>query len=264
MCPRMSSSLDDQRHRGLLGRNESVHPTSWVGRHVTRRVSPYVTWLFLRLGISANQCTLLRLILSVGVAAMFAMPGAWWWMGAVVARYGTVVLDCVDGELARIRGTSSPEGTYFDDFACHVGWVLGVAGMACGLYRGLGGLHVVVIGLVATVGMMLTMSHLPLVRAVAYEWGVTPEVGAVGRQAPPEFVSKLGTAARVLLVMPGLHYLPHVLVASALDAFVPSFTLFGLVFNVRLLWMALFAAGTVAAAMARCGVTMRHGLRTQL
>lgn len=262
--PRMYPSLEEQRRRGIEGRNEFLHPTSWFGRRVTRRISPYVTWAFLRLGVSANQCTLLRLILTVGVAAMLGMGGVVWWLAALLVRYVTVVLDCVDGELARLRGTSSPEGTYFDDFVCQVAGPVIFSGMTCGLFRDIGGLHVVAIGLAATVGIMLTVVQLPLARAVAYEWGVKPVSGGRRRNDLPKLVALGRRTATCVLLVPGLQFLPHVLIATVLDAFVEPFALFGMVFNVRLLWMAFFAAGTLSAAAVRCALTVRHGLRTQL
>ena len=264
MCMPMNPSFDEQRRSGQKGRNESLHPTSWVGRHLTRRISPYVTWAFLRLGITANQCTVLRLVLTLGIAVMFATPVVWWWIGGVFARYGTVVLDCVDGELARIRGTSSPEGTYLDQFACEIGWVAVIAGMTCGLYRGLGGLHVVIIGLAATVGVTLTTAHLPLVRSVAFEWGVKASAGDAKRNRLPGPVAVLRRAAKFFLVMPGVQYLPHVLAASVLDALLAPFMIGGLAFDVRLLWMAFFGAGTLLAVVVRGILTVRLGLRTQL
>jgi phosphatidylglycerophosphate synthase len=264
MCVRMNLSLEEQRRRGLEGRNETLHPTSWVGRHLTRRISPYVTWVFLRLGLSANQCTVLRLVFVAGIAAMFAMPGVSWWIPAVFGRYGTIVLDAVDGELSRIRGTSSPEGTYFDELASFVATALIPAGMTCGLYRALGGLHVIAIGLAATVGMMLTVTHQPLVRAVAREWGIRSATRGRGTDAVSAFVSKGRRAATFFLLMPGVQYLPHVLAASVLDAFIAPFPLFGMTFNVRLLWMGLLALGTLCAAVVRSAITMRHGLRAQL
>ena len=262
--PRMYPSLAEQRRRGIEGRNEFLHPTSWFGRRVTRRISPYVTWAFLRLGVSANQCTLLRLILTVGVAAMFGMGGVVWWLAALLVRYVTVVLDCVDDELARLRGTSSPEGTYFDDFVCQVAGPVIVCGMACGLFRDIGGLHVVAIGLAATVGITLTVVQLPLARSVAYEWGLKPVSGGRRRSDLPRLVALGKSASQYLLMSPGLQFLPHALLAGILDAFVGPFALFGMPWNVRLLWMAFFATGTLSAAAVRCALTVRHGLHTQL
>jgi len=65
-------------------------------------------------------------------------------------------------------------------------------------------------------------------------------------------------------VVPGVQYLPHVLVAGVLDAFVSPFMLFGFLFNVRLAWMALFAVGSLSAAVVRAAATLKWGLRAQL
>lgn len=231
---------------------------------MTRRISPYITWVFLRLGISANLCTLLRIILCAGAGAMFVSPDVAWWIAGIVTRYATIVLDCVDGELSRLRSTSSPEGAYLDDFAGHLCSPLVLGCMACGLYRGLGGLHVVVIGLAGMLGLMLTVTHLPLVRAIAYEWGVRRGAGGAKNNGLPGVFTAGQTVARYLLVVPGVQYLPHVLVACVLDMTVAPFTLLGFLFNARLAWMSLFAAGSLFAAAVRAIATVKWGLRAQL
>jgi hypothetical protein len=263
-CGRMYPTLRQQRQLSLSSRNESLRPTSWIGRHLTRQISPYVTWVFLRLGISANQCTLLRVVLCAGAGAMFVSPDVAWWMAGIVTRYATIVLDCVDGELSRLRSTSSPEGSYLDDFAGHFCSPLVLGCMSCGLYRSLGGFHVAVVGLAAMLGLMLTLMHLPLVRAVAYEWAVRRAAGGAKHNGLPEILTAGRRAARYLLVVPGVHYLPHVLVVTVLDAFVGPFTLFGFLFNARLVWMALFALGSLSAAAVRAAATVKWGLRAQL
>lgn len=78
-----------------------------------RPVSFWVTPFFLRLGISADGAT------GLGFGVALAMPAAAWWAGP--AAYGCVaalgvammVLDCVDGNLARLRG-GSPVGHMLD------------------------------------------------------------------------------------------------------------------------------------------------------
>ncbi len=259
----MPCRLHEQRARALAGRNNRYHPASWFGRRVTRRLSPYITWLFLRLGISANQASVFRLVLVLAIAPLFLWAQPARWIVAALACYVTIVLDCVDGELARLRGTASPQGTYLDEFTGMASEGVMLSGIALGLYRMLG-VHAVVFGLGAVVLMSLTLSHIHLLRSTAFEWGLP----APAVDSPPAQEVRWVRGARVatmyLLITPGLHYLPQLVIASVLDIFIPSFTLFGLAFNVRLLWLTLFTLGLLLASVTRSWLTVRGGVADKL
>jgi len=65
--------------------------------------------------VTPNQITLLTLVVFAAGAAMLALwPG---WRALVIAASVielSYVLDCVDGQLARLKGTSSPVGAHLD------------------------------------------------------------------------------------------------------------------------------------------------------
>jgi len=65
--------------------------------------------------ITPNQITLLTLVVFAGGAALLALgPG---WRNLIIATAIielSYVLDCADGQLARLRGTSSPVGAHLD------------------------------------------------------------------------------------------------------------------------------------------------------
>ena len=81
---------------------------------VARKVSIYFTWLLLHTRISANQTTFLFIVLGLIGSACF-IPGIHLLslLGAFVLQIW-FIFDCVDGEIARYRGTSSVTGSYFD------------------------------------------------------------------------------------------------------------------------------------------------------
>jgi phosphatidylglycerophosphate synthase len=90
---------------------------SWAGRLYMRRVSPYVTRLFLATPLSANGVT--ALMIPVGLLAAFSLslPGVPAAVGAVLLIQLQLLLDCCDGEVARWRRTFSPKGPYLDALA---------------------------------------------------------------------------------------------------------------------------------------------------
>ncbi len=248
----------------MEGRNERLHPSSWVGLHVTRRISPYVTRVFLKMGVSANQCTVLRMLLTVGVGIVFTSPEPMVWVGAALLGYGVIVLDCVDGELARVNGTSAPEGTYLESLSSQFAQPYILACMTIGLFVGLGGMHVLVAGLGAVLGSSLAVAHTPIVRAVAWEWSVRSREGTSRSRRRSSWIVIARRVSNVLLITRGLIYLPQVLVMSLVDAFTGGFEVFGFAFNGRLAWLTVFALGTLAAAVVRATTTVRQGIENEL
>lgn len=79
-----------------------------------RRVSPYVTRVLLGAPLSANTLTSLLVPAGLLAALCLTLPGVWAAVGAVLFVQLQLLLDCVDGEVARWRKTYSPAGIYLD------------------------------------------------------------------------------------------------------------------------------------------------------
>lgn len=115
---RTTASIPEMRRVCQLRRPNAKGKMVWAGHWfnslVTRHISIYFTWLFVRLGISANATTFLMIPTGLlGVA--FLVPHILWAnaIGCVLLLL-TVVLDCVDGEVARWTEKSSVRGYYLD------------------------------------------------------------------------------------------------------------------------------------------------------
>lgn len=140
----------------VIGRRSDEH---WAGRLYMRGVSIYLTRLFLGWGLSADGVTVLMLLVGLGGAAALFVGGVW---PAVVAFFGVQVyllLDCVDGEVARWRHTESARGVYLDRISHYLveglllvglGWRAGVGSHAAWLGLGLGAALAVIFGRIET------------------------------------------------------------------------------------------------------------------
>ena len=95
----------------IFERNSGEH---WAGRLYIRRLSPYATRLFLRLGMSPDAVTWLFVVVGVAAAALLCVEGVLPAIGAVLLIQLQILLDCSDGEVARWQGRSSPRGIYLD------------------------------------------------------------------------------------------------------------------------------------------------------
>ncbi len=100
-----------------MGRASAEH---WAGRLYMRRVSPYVTRLLLRTGLSANAVTALMIPAGVLAAVCLSLPPLLGAVGAVAFMQLQLLFDCCDGEVARWRGQSGATGIYLDRMAHHI------------------------------------------------------------------------------------------------------------------------------------------------
>ena len=148
----------------IFERNSGEH---WAGRLYIRRVSPYATRFFLRLGMSPDAVTWLFVLTGVAAAALLSLDGLLPVIGAVLLIQLQILLDCSDGEVARWQGRSSPRGIYLD----RIGHYVTEAGLPIAL-----GIRAdeVTLGLVVAVLVLLIKSETALVFLARAESGKPP------------------------------------------------------------------------------------------
>src|ERR1022692_123698 len=123
-------------------------------RFVARPLAAVVIVPLARTRVTPNQITLATLAVFLGGAAVIALRPGWGalCLGAAILEL-SYVLDCADGQLARLKGTSSPVGAHLDFLMDELKAFTLVAAVAVRLWRpahearwlleGLGGLAVV-------------------------------------------------------------------------------------------------------------------------
>lgn len=87
---------------------------------ILRRPSFYLTWIFLKMGISANQTTFLSAIVGLIGCVFLGFGDYWIKIGGVVLMNFCFILDCVDGNIARYRKLFSPFGEFIDALVGYV------------------------------------------------------------------------------------------------------------------------------------------------
>jgi phosphatidylglycerophosphate synthase len=106
----------------------------FIDRHVNRKLSRWFTRLFLAIGLSPNSITILATLIGLMSAAAFGMgtytAGV---VGAVLFQLAAVI-DCCDGEVARLTFTESPFGAWLDIAMDNLIHMAIFAGIAAGLY----------------------------------------------------------------------------------------------------------------------------------
>jgi phosphatidylglycerophosphate synthase len=91
-------------------------------KYVLRPLSFPVTWVLLKLGFSANQVTFFSGIAVILGMALMLMDNQLCIISGALLFNLWALLDCVDGNIARIRGTASKSGTFVDSIAGYLAW----------------------------------------------------------------------------------------------------------------------------------------------
>jgi len=135
---RTISEVSDERVRGLLANRID---DGFYSTFVVRKASKPLTRIAMRLGWSPNTITVVSFAIGLAAAVSFA-GGTWPWLllGAVLLQMSLIV-DCVDGEVARATRRFTALGAWLDastdrvkEFAAYAGLAIGSARMGVDIW----------------------------------------------------------------------------------------------------------------------------------
>jgi len=128
----------------------------WVDRVFNRPVGrPLARWLS-RTWVTPNQISVASIVLGVIAGGLFGVGRSEWAIAGGLLFQLSAVLDCVDGDVARIVFKESPLGKWLDLIGDQVVHVSVFAGIAIGLSRGGSEAPVGWLGAVAIVGALIS------------------------------------------------------------------------------------------------------------
>jgi hypothetical protein len=78
-----------------------------VAGQLVRLIAPY-RW------ITPDLLTIVATIVGIGSAVCFALGGRWWLVAGALLFHLSFIVDCMDGKIARLNGTGSIFGGWFD------------------------------------------------------------------------------------------------------------------------------------------------------
>jgi phosphatidylglycerophosphate synthase len=127
------SAVSRERVQGLLANRVD---DGFYSTFVVRRASKPLTRLALRVGASPNTITAMSLLIGLAAAALFA-TGQWIWIAlGAIALQVSLIVDCVDGEVARATRRFTLLGAWLDaatdrvkEFAAYGGLAIGASRM---------------------------------------------------------------------------------------------------------------------------------------
>jgi hypothetical protein len=220
---------------------------NWFTEHVARPPAAVFVWMVRRTPITPNQVTFLSAGLAAAACAMFAaLPGYVWLVAAAAVFELSFVLDCADGQLARLRKMASPLGHLLDFLMDELKAMLLLGCVTVRLWRESGDTDLLLVGLAALFCLASGISLTSFTRRPEYgargptEDGQPAVVG--GRKGPVGMVlSGIEWCARIVV-----HYPQYLWLCAVLDRMDVYFWAYAAV-------NALYLAKTMAGVMWKLG-----------
>lgn len=170
------------------------HDINWFTEWIARPPAAVVVYALRGTPITPNQVTFLSAVIAAGACAMFALlPGYGWLVAAAAVFELSFVLDCADGQLARLRKTASPLGHLLDFLMDELKAMLLFGSVAAGMWRDSRDDRILLVGLA---GLFCVASGISLTSFMRRpEYGAKPPT-ADGQ--PVELVRRRGAIGGVL------------------------------------------------------------------
>lgn len=109
----MVESIEELRK--ICQRKDPRYPRGYRATKIpVRKISIYFTKLFLYTSITANQVTLINILIGIIGCVFLAFGPSWYRIVGALVLHLWFILDHVDGEIARYRGNTSISGLYLD------------------------------------------------------------------------------------------------------------------------------------------------------
>ena len=102
--------------------------------YVLRRFSKILTWVAVKIGATPNQVTIASFAIGLYAAYLFAQGDTWSLIAGAILLQVSIIVDCVDGELARYTRKFSELGAWLDAITDRVKEYAVFLGLAYGAY----------------------------------------------------------------------------------------------------------------------------------
>jgi hypothetical protein len=251
----MTESISELRKICQATREDQYSQMGWFPKHVTRKISIYFTKPCLKMGVSANQATIISLVFTIIGGAFFILAEPRWWLVGILLCYGYRIFDCVDGEIARYNKSVSLGGELLDDLTHRVTELYIPACMTFGIYNSLNSNIVFVFGFLAVIAFALQPASRLAFLYFSSRLGMATDKMSGPAGVDPSVVKPIimrygYLLYKALVSVPGLGFIPQLLVITLIDCFVSPFTILSYTFNARLIYLIVLGPGVLAGFIA--------------
>ncbi|MEW2544479.1 CDP-alcohol phosphatidyltransferase family protein [Streptomyces sp. NPDC047002] len=212
---------------GVKDRRSGEH---WAGRLYMREISLRVDPYLVNTRISPNQLTYLMVVAGVLGGAALLLPGVTGAVLAVLLFQLYLLLDCVDGEVARWRGQTSVTGVYLDrigHYLCEAALLAGFGLRAADVFQRQGphpGWLWAFLGTLAALGAILIKAETDLVDVARQRSGLpaVADEASAPRSSGLALARRAAAALRFHRLVGGIEASLFILLAAVLDACVSA------------------------------------------
>ncbi|MCP3753812.1 CDP-alcohol phosphatidyltransferase family protein [Streptomyces sp. NPDC056773] len=205
------------------GVKDRVSGEHWGGRLYMREISLRITRLLVTTRVTPNQLTYVMTLAGVLAAPALLVPGVWGAVLGVVAVQMYLLLDCVDGEVARWKKQYSLSGVYLDRvgaYLCDAAVLVGFGLRASDLW-GTGRIDWLwaFLGTLAALGAILIKAETDLVGVARHQAGkpVVQDAAATPRSSGMALARRAAAALKFHRLVLGIEASLLILVLAVLD-----------------------------------------------
>lgn len=111
------SQLKLERDKAYLSSLKSLETENYVDRVFYRPIGFKIAWAIRNTGVTPNVITIISIVVGVAGAWLFYYEPLWCTLLGILGLVFANILDCVDGQLARLTGIKSNVGRILDGLA---------------------------------------------------------------------------------------------------------------------------------------------------
>ncbi|MFK0177561.1 CDP-alcohol phosphatidyltransferase family protein [Streptomyces xanthochromogenes] len=205
------------------GVKDRVSGEHWGGRLYMREISLRITRVLVTTKVTPNQLTYLMTLSGVLAAPALLVPGVWGAVLGVIAVQGYLLLDCVDGEVARWKKQFSLSGVYLDRvgaYLCDAAVLVGFGLRAADLW-GPGRIDWLwaFLGTLAALGAILIKAETDLVGVARHQGGLplVKDAAATPRSSRVALARRAAAALKFHRLVLGIEASLLILVLAIVD-----------------------------------------------
>jgi phosphatidylglycerophosphate synthase len=148
-------NIESIKELKIICQNSKTEEQDWYSTIFCRKVSIYLSKLLLSTSITANQVTLLSIVVGLVAGVMFSFGNYLYTLAGALLLQLWLILDCVDGEIARYRKSSGPSGKYMESMDHYITEPFIFVCISFGLYNTFHIISIFVLGFSAVLLMCL-------------------------------------------------------------------------------------------------------------
>jgi hypothetical protein len=239
--------------------SKKKHDINWFTEWVARPPAAVVVYLLRNSPVTPNQVTFASSFIAAVACAMIALlPGHAWLIAAAIVFELSFVLDCADGQLARLKKVASPLGHLLDFLMDELKAMLLIGCVTIRIWRDTGDDRFLVIGLGALFCLAAGISLTSFMRRP--EYGAKPptedgQPAEISRRSGPVGIVLSGVewAARFVVHYP--QYIWACAFANRIDVFFWAYAGVNALYLGRTLLAILLRLGRFGAVPVRAAAT---------